>query len=62
MIGNFDNDARQRLENEYGNIIKEKIKFIGKIDQLRIPQYVKQCKISLIFYKNMPITKCFFFS
>ena len=53
VVGGFDKEAKARLEKQYGDELANKIFFVGKVAQLRIPQYVKQCKISLIFYKNV---------
>lgn len=53
VVGGFDKDAKARLEEQYGDELANKIYFVGKVAQLRIPHYVKQCKISLIFYKNV---------
>jgi hypothetical protein len=34
-------------------LIKERILFIGKIPQLKIPLYVAECQMSMVFYKNV---------
>lgn len=53
VVGGFDTKAKERLDSEFGENLKERVNFIGKIAQLRIPHYVKQCYMSLIFYKNV---------
>lgn len=53
VIGGFDVDTKERLVKEYGDSLNDHICFIGKVAQLRIPHYVKQCYMSLIFYKNV---------
>ncbi len=53
VVGGFDNESKKRLEKEYGAELTERVFFVGKIPQLKIPQYVEQCYMSLIFYKNV---------
>lgn len=53
VVGGFDENSKAKLENEFGDSLNERVKFIGKVAQLRIPHYVKQCYMSLIFYKNV---------
>lgn len=53
VVGNFDGKSKERLQNEFGATLDERIMFVGKISQMKIPQYVKQCITSLIFYKNV---------
>ena len=53
VVGGFDKEARKRLDERYGEKLGEKVFFTGKIEQLRIPQYVKQCMLTLVFYKNV---------
>lgn len=53
VVGNFDKKSKERLQNEFGATLDERIMFVGKIAQMKIPQYVKQCITSLIFYKNV---------
>lgn len=53
VVGGFDKDSKVRLEREYGERLIERVHFIGKIPQLKIPQYVEQCFMSLVFYKNV---------
>lgn len=53
VVGVFDTKVRERLEVEYGSLLQQNILFVGKIAQMKIPQYVSQCSTSLIFYKNI---------
>lgn len=53
VVGKFDDNSKKRLEKEFGNRLFDRIYFVGKIPQLKIPQYVEQCKLSLVFYKNV---------
>ena len=53
VVGGFDVAIKERLVGEYGDSLYDNICFIGKVAQLRIPHYVRQCYMSLIFYKNV---------
>lgn len=53
VVGGFDAKAKDRLGREYKEELNKRILFIGSIAQLKIPQYVKQCFMSLVFYKNV---------
>lgn len=53
VVGGFDPEAKSRLKAMYGGMLDERINFIGRIPQLKIPQYVKQCFTTLVFYKNV---------
>ena len=53
VVGNFHGPSKDRLLSEYGENLKERICFIGRIPQMKIPQYVGQCFMSMIFYKNV---------
>lgn len=52
VVGRFDDDSKARLEKEYGNELDNRIMFVGKIAQMKIPQYVNECFTTLVFYKN----------
>lgn len=52
VVGGFDDKIKGRLQRTFGHELNERIKFVGKIPQVKIPFYVKQCYISLVFYKN----------
>lgn len=53
VVGSFDETIKKRLHKEYSDELSKRIMFIGKIPQLKIPQYVKQCYTTLVFYKNI---------
>lgn len=54
VVGSFENNILDRLNEKYGKSkIKERIRFIGKVPQLKIPQYLQLCYLSLVFYKNV---------
>ena len=53
VVGGFDNKIKKCLEELYGNDLQKRVLFVGKIPQLKIPQFVGQCFMSLIFYKNV---------
>lgn len=52
VVGGYDTESRERLKSEFSEVLNERVLFVGKVAQLRIPHYVKQCFMSLIFYKN----------
>ena len=53
VVGGFEDAIKNRLVDEFGNeSIEEKIFFTGRIKQLKTPQYIRQCHLSLVFYKN----------
>lgn len=53
VVGGFDKESRDRLEREFGDSFADRVYFVGKIPQLKIPQYVEQCFMTLVFYKNV---------
>jgi hypothetical protein len=54
VVGGYDNEAKSRLVYEYGTeTLSKRILFVGKIAQLKIPQYMRECYMSLVFYKNI---------
>ena len=53
VVGRYDQTSRKRLEKEYGEELHHRVLFIGRIPQMKIPQYVKQCYTTLVFYKNI---------
>lgn len=53
VVGNFDDRIKQKLIEEYGeSVLLSRIFFTGKIKQLKTPQYIRQCDLSLVFYKH----------
>ena len=54
VVGRMFPDSLERLKKDFGeDIINKRILFVGKIAQLKIPQYVAECQMSLVFYKNV---------
>lgn len=54
VIGKMFPEAFNRLKEEFGEeYLNSKVFFVGKVPQLKIPQYVAECQLSLVFYKNV---------
>ena len=53
VVGKYDEGSKERLHKEYGDELDKRILFVGRIPQMKIPQYVKQCYTTLVFYKNI---------
>lgn len=54
VVGAFDGTILDKLYEKYGkDEINERIRFIGQVPQLKIPQYLQLCYFSLVFYKNV---------
>lgn len=54
VIGGYDKGSKMRLIQEFGSdVISTRVFFVGQIAQLKIPQYMKECFMSLVFYKNI---------
>lgn len=52
VVGSFDKESKGILLQEFGESLNQRIFFVGRVPQLKIPQYVKQCYMTLVFYKN----------
>ena len=53
VVGGFDNEIKEMLIKEYGeDFLGSRILFVGRIKQLKTPQYIRQCCMGLVFYKN----------
>lgn len=52
VVGNFDQKIKTKLLSEY-NDLEERIRFIGKIEQQKTPQYIKESIMSIVLYKNI---------
>lgn len=52
VVGPFDKESKEKLLQEFGESLNHRIYFVGRVPQLKIPQYVKQCYMTLVFYKN----------
>lgn len=54
VVGKMYPEGLERLKHDFGEeVLRDRILFVGKIAQLKIPQYVSECQLSLIFYKNV---------
>lgn len=53
VVGGYDNNSLSCLKQEWGEELDKRVFFAGRIAQLKIPQYVKECYASMIFYKNI---------
>lgn len=54
VVGRFSDETKSALENRWGKeTMANRVYFVGKLPQLKIPQYVAQCITSLVFYKNV---------
>ena len=51
VVGRFDELEKDFLLKKYGNLFTEKIYFTGQIPQHVTVQYIKQCKLGLVFYE-----------
>ena len=52
VVGGFDKEAHKQLESEFGETLAKRVFFTGMVKQLKTPQYIKRCFMSLVFYKN----------
>lgn len=53
VIGDIYSPDKGKLMAEYGDKLEERVFFAGRINQLKIPQYVAQCISTLVFYQNI---------
>mgnify|MGYP002624471368 CR=1 FL=1 len=54
VVGRFSEDTKKELERKWGKeVLSNRVFFVGKLPQLKIPQYVAMCITSLVFYKNV---------
>lgn len=53
VLGSVNEDRRKMLEEKFGeDVLRERLYIVGLVNQLKTPQYMKKCFMSLIFYKN----------
>lgn len=52
VVGNFEQKILARLKEKYGDDLSHRIFFTGMVKQLKTPQYIRRCFMSLVFYKN----------
>ncbi len=56
VLGSVDKDAITFVEQKYGKEnVSNKIFFAGNFPVLKVPQYMKLCCATLVFYKNTSI-------
>lgn len=53
VVGKVYSKDWERLETEFGDMLYERVFLTGRINQMKIPQYVNQCILSLVFYQNI---------
>ncbi len=53
VVGGVYSPDKDKLVAEYGKELEERVFFAGRINQLKIPQYVAQCISTLVFYQNI---------
>lgn len=53
VLGGFYDKAMDVLNKKYGeDAVRERICFAGNFRVLKVPQYMRLCQLSLVFYKN----------
>lgn len=52
VVGNLYTLDKIKLEEEYGHELGKRVFLAGRVNQLKIPQYVSQCITTLVFYQN----------
>lgn len=53
VVGKVMPERMKIIEDKFGEeLLKERVFFTGQIKQLKTPQFIKQCDLSLVFYKN----------
>lgn len=53
VVGGVYSPDKAKLVSEYGAELEERVFFAGRINQMKIPQYVAQCISTLVFYQNI---------
>ena len=53
VVGRISDERRSLMEAKFGTeILAERVFFTGVIKQLKTPQYIRKCYLSLVFYKH----------
>lgn len=53
VLGGFYDKAKDVLNRKYGEeVVRERICLAGNFRVLKVPQYMRLCQLSLVFYKN----------
>ena len=54
VVGGFQETSKTQLIEKWGKEeLEKRVYFVGRIPQLKIPQYVSKCFTTLVFYKNV---------
>lgn len=53
VVGRVSPKTLTKLEEEYGEELKQRVFFTGMVKQLLTPSFIKRCKVTLVFYKNV---------
>jgi hypothetical protein len=53
IIGGFEESAKKKLIDKYGNLISERVYFMGMVNQLDIPMYIKKAQFSIVLYDTL---------
>jgi len=53
VVGGFNPEIKQQLKDKFGEQLEQRVFFVGKTPQMKIPQYVQQCFMALVFYTNV---------
>lgn len=60
VVGRTNQTLKEQLVAKYGKqTIEERVFFTGMIKQLKTPQYIRKCVMSLIFYKKTEMNNWF---
>lgn len=52
VVGNIQPRRMEVFQEEFGRELGKRVFFTGQIKQLKTPQYIRKCFMSLVFYKN----------
>lgn len=52
VVGRISEAQMRIFEREFGQELSERVFFTGQQKQLKTPQYIRRCIMSLVFYKN----------
>jgi hypothetical protein len=55
IVGNFNEDIKKQFFSNFGNIFNQTFYFVGCINQLETPQFIKNSKFSILFYSDSNI-------
>lgn len=55
VVGRFNEQIKAQLLSEYGEELNERLFFTGLVRQKMTPLYIRECKVSLVLYRNTNI-------